>query len=79
MAAASTHHVRTAALAEAIATELARAAHRFGEQGQAATAEALLRQARQHRIQALRLRAEAVAERYLRTIGAAGSDGPVLS
>ena len=78
MAVASTNRVRTAALAEAIATELARAAHHLREQGQAATTEALLRQARQHRVQALLLRAEAGAEQYFRTIGKAGSDGAVL-
>ena len=66
MAAASTNQLRTAALAEAIATELARAACHLGEQGQAATAEALLRQARHHRIQALLLRAHTGAEQCLR-------------
>jgi len=66
MATLPTNRVRTAALAEAIATELSRAAYHLGEQGQFATAEALLRQARQHRIQALLLRAEASAEWCLR-------------
>jgi hypothetical protein len=79
MALSSTNRVRTAALAEAIATELAHAAHHLGQQGQAATAETLLRQARHNRILALRLRAEAGAEQCLRTIGAAGSDGPFVS
>lgn len=66
MAVASTNRVRTAALAEAIATEMARAAHHLGEQGQVATAEALLRQARQHRIQALLLRAHTGTGQCLR-------------
>lgn len=79
MAATSTNRVRTAALAEAIATELARAAHYLGERGQAATAEPLLRQARHNRILALRLRAEAGAEQYLRTVGQAGLDGRFVS
>ena len=79
MAVSSTNRIRTAALAESIATELARAARHLAEQGQAATAEVLLQQARHNRVLALRLRAEAGAEQYLRTIGAAGSDGAVLS
>jgi hypothetical protein len=79
MAASSTNRVRTAALAEAIAAELARAAHQLGEQGQVATAEALLRQARHNRILALRSRAEAGAERYLTTVGQAGSGRPFVS
>ena len=79
MAASSTNRVRAAALAESTATEMARAAHHLGGQGQAPTAAALLRQARHHRVQALRLRAEAGAEQYLKTIGTAGSDGAVLS
>ena len=66
MIASSTNRVRTAALAESIATEMGRAAHHLAEQGQAATAEALLWQARHNRIQALRLRAEAGAEQCLR-------------
>jgi hypothetical protein len=79
MAALSSNRNRTAALAEASATELARAAHHLGEQGQAAAAEALLRQARHNRILALQLRAAAGAERYLRAVGQAGSDGPFIS
>lgn len=72
MAATSTNRVRTAAFAETIATELARAAHHLADQGHAATAEALLGQARHNRILALRLRAEAGAEQYLRILGEAG-------
>jgi hypothetical protein len=52
----STNRDRTTALAEAIATERARAAHHLSEQGQVATAHTLLRQARGNRILALRLR-----------------------
>lgn len=62
MATSSVNLIRTAALAESIATELARAAHQLGQQGHAATAEALLRQAHYNRNQALRLRAEASVE-----------------
>lgn len=79
MAASSTNRVRTAGLAEAVATEPARATRHLADREQAATAEALLRQARPNRIPALRLRAEAGAGQYLRTIGAAGSDGPFVS
>jgi hypothetical protein len=79
MTASSINRVRTAALADSIATELARAAHHLGGQGQPATAEALLRQARHNRVQALRLRAEAGAEQYLKMVGGAGSDGPFVS
>lgn len=79
MAAASTNRIQTAAIAEAIATELARAALHLGERGQAATAEALLRQARHNRVQALRLRAEAGAEQHLKMVSGAGSDGPFVS
>jgi hypothetical protein len=79
MAASSTNRVRTAALAESIATELARAAHYLDGQGQAATAEALLRQAHHNRILALQLRAEAGAEQCLRTVGQAGSDSRFVS
>lgn len=79
MAAASTNRIRTAAIAEAIATEMARAALHLSERGQATAAEALLRQARHHRIQALQLRAEAGAEQYLKMVGGAGSNGAVLS
>ena len=62
----STNRIRTAVLAESIATVMARAAYHLAAQGQAATAEALLQQARHNRIQALRLRAEARAERCLK-------------
>ncbi len=79
MAASSVNRVRAADLAEAIATELARTAYRLAEQGQPATAETLLRQARHNRVQALRLRAEAGAEQYLKMVGGAGSDGPFVS
>jgi hypothetical protein len=65
MATSSVNLIRTAALAETIATELARAAHQLGQQGHAAAAEALLRQARYNSGQALRLRAEASAEEDL--------------
>lgn len=64
MAAFPFNPVRTAALAEAIAAELARAAYQLGRQGQTATAEALLHQARHNRIQALHMRAEAGAEQH---------------
>jgi hypothetical protein len=79
MAVSSTNRVSTAALAESIATELARAAHHLSEQGQAATAEALLQQARHNRILALRLRAEAGVGQCLRMVGQAGSDSPFVS
>jgi hypothetical protein len=69
MPATSNNRVRTAAFAETIATEMARAAHHLAEQGQAATAEALLGQARDNRVLALRLRAEAGAEQYLGPVG----------
>ncbi|MHB2205462.1 hypothetical protein [Methylobacterium sp. CM6257] len=79
MVASYNNRVRTAVLAGAIATELARAAHHVAEQGQVAAAEALLEQARHNRILALRLHAEADAEQYLKTIGVAGSDGRFVS
>lgn len=75
MAASSTNRIGAAVVAEAIAAVLARAAHHLDGQRQAATAEALLRQARHNRIQSLRLR----AEQYFRTKGKTGSDGAVLS
>lgn len=79
MVVSSTNRVRTAALADSIATEMALAAYHLAAQGQAATAEVLLQQARHNRIQALRLRAEVGVEQYLKTIGTAGSDGPLVS
>jgi hypothetical protein len=78
MAAVPTNRIRIAVIAEAIATELARAALQLSERGQPATAEALFRQARHNRVQALRLRAEAGAEQYLKMVGGAGSDGPFV-
>ena len=69
MAGSSVNRLRTADLAESIATEMARAASYLGERGHAATAEALLWQARCNRIQALRLRTEDGAEQHLKTVG----------
>jgi hypothetical protein len=53
----------TAYLAETIASELATAADYLGKRGNAVVAQALLREARRHSIQAIQLRAQAGTQR----------------
>lgn len=64
MAASPINRLDAADLGETIAAELARAAYQLRQQGKISAADALIQQARQNRIAALRLRAEASAERY---------------
>ncbi len=59
------NRIAAASLADAIASELAAAAYTHHEEGRAAEAQALLQQARDHRVQAIRLRALAGAEHYM--------------
>jgi hypothetical protein len=54
-----------ASLAETIADELAAVAHTHRQNSQTETAKALLVKARDHRVQAIRLRALAGGEQYM--------------
>ena len=59
------NRIAAARLAEAIASELATAAHAQCQQGRSAESEALYAHARHQRIQAIQLRALAGAAHYL--------------
>ncbi|WP_162560467.1 hypothetical protein [Methylobacterium durans] len=63
---ASANRIVVASLAEAMADELTAAAHAHRQEGWPETADGLLDQARHHRVQAIRLRAQAGAEDYMR-------------
>ncbi|WP_162560481.1 hypothetical protein [Methylobacterium durans] len=60
------NRIVAASLAEAMADELAAVAHAHRQEGRPETADGLLDQARHHRVQAIRLRAQAGAEDYMR-------------
>ncbi|AWN40754.1 hypothetical protein [Methylobacterium durans] len=63
---APANRIVAAPLAEAMADELAAAAHAHQQEGQLEATDELLDQVRRHRVQAIRLRAQAVAEDYMR-------------
>ncbi|AWN40292.1 hypothetical protein [Methylobacterium durans] len=60
------NRIVAASLAEVMADELAAAAHAHRQEDQLEAADGLLDQARHHRVQAIRLRAQAGAEDYMR-------------
>ena len=58
------NRIAAAWIAEGVATDLASAAEHLAEMERTVVAQALLQQARRHRVQAIRLRALAAAEHY---------------
>ena len=58
------NRIAAASIAEAVATDLASAADHLAQTGRTVVAQALLQQARRHRVQAIRLRALAGADHY---------------
>ena len=58
------NRIAAASIAESVATDLASAASHLAQIGRTVVAQALLQQARRHRVQAIRLRALAAAEHY---------------
>jgi hypothetical protein len=58
------NRIAAASIAEGVAKDLASAADHLDQMGRTVIAQALLEQARRHRVQAIRLRALAAADRY---------------
>jgi hypothetical protein len=56
------NHITAASIAEGVATDLASAADHLAQMGRTVVSQALLEQARRHRMQAIRLRALVAAE-----------------